>query len=614
MSCENCGSCGTATTPSGCGDKGHCSSGSCNKLNTFDWLSHIDLPEQANIDIIEVGFKNNARKEFYRKPHYLYVTTGDYVVVESAAGSYDIGRVSLVGELVRMQMKKKRVRDNAILPNVLRLANERDTERLSEARALETETLVKARAIARSLNLDMKVGDVEFQGDKRKVTFYYTADGRIDFRELIRIYAKEFKVKIEMRQIGARQESARIGGIGACGRELCCSTWLSDFKSVSTVAARYQNLAINQSKLSGQCGRLKCCLNYELKSYLDALRDFPKNVDKLETQRGPVILIKTDIFKKLMYYGYQQQYGVADIQPLTTDQVKQFAEWNAKGIKPADLAALQPNEAGEILMPIEQDPAQMNKQQRVSRLHRKLDKTDGAVEEDEPLELPDIQEKSSKRRKNKKRKPGQGEDKQPNNNQAKGGANQDFKPSISEKPVMANNPTKENQPKGGPQQHQKNKNKQQQNAGNPNAPKPQHNNQKQKANAEGNAIPASEKTVQNPNQQAKAPAGERPEKAPRQPQQGQHPNQKNNPQQQGKKPVQNPNKPTAAPQNNNQPTANNNQPVAPANTAPSGENNPNNNPNANPKNNKFRFHHHKKGKNNNNQNKPNEKNNQPPKQ
>ncbi len=409
MGCGNCGSCGTGSNgaPAGCGDKGHCSTGGCNKLNTFDWLSHIDLPEQGGMDAVEVGFKNNARKEFFRKPHYLQLHTGDYVVVESTAGSFDIGRVSIAGELVRMQMKKKRVRENATMPNILRLANERDVERLQEARALEKDTLIRARAIARSMDLDMKVGDVEFQGDKRKVTFYYTADGRVDFRELIRIYAKEFKVKIEMRQIGARQESARIGGIGACGRELCCSTWLGDFRSVSTVAARYQNLAINQAKLSGQCGRLKCCLNFELKSYLDALRDFPKNVDKLQTQRGTVILIKTDIFKRLMYYGYQQQYGMADIQPLTTVQVKQLQAWNAQGIVPNDLTALKADENGDFGTP-EQDSSSIAKAQRTSRLHRKINKDEtNTLELDEPLQLPDLDKK--KRKNNKK----------PNNNSSK---------------------------------------------------------------------------------------------------------------------------------------------------------------------------------------------------
>jgi cell fate regulator YaaT (PSP1 superfamily) len=339
MGCSNCGtgSCGTNETPGGCGNKGHCASGSCNKLNTFDWLAGISLPDHSNLDVIEVSFKQGARKEFFRKPHYLHVQHGDYVTVESPAGGYDIGQVTLCGELVRLQLKKKKVKENAILPMVLRTANERDLERLEEARALEKETMVKARVIARSLNLQMKIGDVEYQGDKRKVTLYYTADGRVDFRELIRIYAKEFKVKIEMRQIGARQESARIGGIGACGRELCCSTWLTDFKSVSTLAARYQNLAINQSKLSGQCGRLKCCLNYELNTYLDALRNFPRNTEVLRTQRGTATLVKTDIFKRLMYFSYHKDGGGNELYAIPVEHVKAIAQLNEKGIKPAEL-------------------------------------------------------------------------------------------------------------------------------------------------------------------------------------------------------------------------------------------------------------------------------------
>ena len=335
MGCSTSG-CGSCSTPQGCGDKGHCASGSCNKLNTFDWLAGINLPEAAELDVIEVSFKNGARKEFYRKPHYIHVALGDFVTVESPSGGFDIGKVSLSGELVRLQMKKKRVKENAPLSAVLRLANERDLERLEEARALEKETMVQARVIARSLNLQMKIGDVEFQGDKRKVTLYYTADGRIDFRELIRLYAREFKVKIEMRQIGARQESARIGGIGACGRELCCSTWLSDFKSVSTVAARYQNLAINQSKLSGQCGRLKCCLNYELTAYLDALRDFPRQADHLQTERGTAHLVKTDIFKRLMYYVYREG-GSSEFYPVPVERVKAILALNHKQQRPSDL-------------------------------------------------------------------------------------------------------------------------------------------------------------------------------------------------------------------------------------------------------------------------------------
>ena len=231
-------------------------------------------------------------------------------------------------------MKKRRVKANAEIPRIIRRAHEQDIDKWQYAREQEYPTMLMARVIARQLNLNMKVGDVEYQGDGRKATFYYTADERVDFRELIKLYAKEFRVKIEMRQIGARQEASRIGGIGSCGRELCCSTWLTDFKSVSTAAARYQNLAINQSKLSGQCGRLKCCLNYELDTYLDALKDFPKNVDHIQTQSGQARLIKTDIFKRMMWFSLEKSSTVI---PLSVDQVIEIQKKFKQGIKPASL-------------------------------------------------------------------------------------------------------------------------------------------------------------------------------------------------------------------------------------------------------------------------------------
>lgn len=305
-------------------------------MNTYDWLAEMEVPDVEYFDVVEVSFKNGSRKAFYRNPEFTRAITGDDVVVETGTG-YDIGRISLSGELVRLQMKKKRVNPDSVLYGVLRKANERDMERLQEAREMEKATMVKARAIARTLNLDMKIGDVEYQGDIRKATFFYTADGRVDFRELIRHFARDFRVKIEMRQIGARQESARIGGIGSCGRELCCSTWLTDFKSVSTAAARYQNLAINQSKLSGMCGRLKCCLNYELDTYLDALDHFPEKAERLFTKAGAAILIKTDIFKGLMYYAFEHEHGRGKIYALTLAQVKSIKQMNDAGDRPADL-------------------------------------------------------------------------------------------------------------------------------------------------------------------------------------------------------------------------------------------------------------------------------------
>jgi cell fate regulator YaaT (PSP1 superfamily) len=342
MGCKGCTVCSTSSSngkAKGCNSNG-CASGGCNRLNTFDWLAAMDVDDAQPYDVVEVSFKNGARKAFYRNPPFTRAVTGDMVVIETGAGS-DVGRISLSGELVRMQMRKKSVKEKEVLHNVIRVANERDLERLEEARQLELPTMVRARVIARTLGLNMKVGDVEYQADKRKATFFYTADGRVDFRELIRQYAKEFRVKIEMRQIGARQESARIGGIGSCGRELCCSTWLTDFRSVTTGAARYQNLAINQAKLSGMCGRLKCCLNYELDTYLDALEHFPRHADKLQTQAGRAVLVKTDIFKRLMYYAYEGENGRGKLFALDAAVVRQMLEMNKKGEKPSDLLSLQ---------------------------------------------------------------------------------------------------------------------------------------------------------------------------------------------------------------------------------------------------------------------------------
>ena len=335
MGCASCGSSADGKTK-GCNSNGGCSSGGCNKLNTFDWLAKMDISDSELYDIVEVSFKNGSRKSFYQNPPYVRAIIGDTVVVESASG-YDVGRISLTGELVRLQMKKKKVSETTIFPKLIRLANNRDLEKLEDARALERDTMIRARAIARSLKLDMKLGDVEYQGDRRKATFYYTADGRVDFRELIRHYAKEFRVKIEMRQIGARQESSRIGGLGSCGRELCCSTWLTNFKSVTTGAARYQNLAINQSKLSGQCGRLKCCLNYELDTYMDALQDFPVKHERLYTEAGTAVLIKTDIFKRQMVYTYDNPGKRGNFYTLSVDRVKDIMAINADGDKPMEL-------------------------------------------------------------------------------------------------------------------------------------------------------------------------------------------------------------------------------------------------------------------------------------
>ena len=339
MGCSSCGVAGKGI-PSGCGNKGSCSSGSCNKMNSFDWLTTLELNDPSAFNMVEISFKKGARKEFFINSVSNDITTGDMVVVESAAG-YDVGRIMLSGELVRVQMKKKKVDESRVIHKVIRKAHSRDLEKLEEARNSEKRVLIKARQIARDLGLKMKIGDIEFQGDKRKATFYYTADGRVDFRELVRMYAKEFRVKIEMRQIGSRQESARIGGIGSCGRELCCSTWRSDFKTVNTSAARYQNLAINQVKLSGQCGRLKCCLNYELDMYVEAIGTFPKKMDVIRTKEGTATLMKMDIFKGLMYYSYSTSRGRGPILALDKSAVIELKEKIKKGEKLEDITSLR---------------------------------------------------------------------------------------------------------------------------------------------------------------------------------------------------------------------------------------------------------------------------------
>ncbi|MGB1207121.1 MAG: PSP1 domain-containing protein [Chitinophagales bacterium] len=342
MACSSCSTkCSTdiladGENVKGCRSNGGCTGG-CNRLNVFDWLS--DLPFSAQYDtckIVEVSFKNGGRKAFFRNITNIDCYTGDMVLVEAKTGGYDIGRISLSGELVRLQMRKKMIAENTDLPRLIRIATENDLDRWEDIKEQEHNTMVLARVIARQLGLRMKIGDVAFQGDGRKATFYYTAEERVDFRELIKQYAREFRVKIEMRQIGSRQEAGLIGGIGTCGRELCCSTWLTDFKSVSTVAARYQNLAINQSKLSGQCGRLKCCLNYELDSYLDAIKAFPKNADTLMTEKGAARLVKKDIFKKKMYYVLSETNTKC---ALSIEQVKKIQALNQKGETIADLMA-----------------------------------------------------------------------------------------------------------------------------------------------------------------------------------------------------------------------------------------------------------------------------------
>lgn len=309
----------------------------CNKLDVYDWLADMDMPTNYKpFNIVEVRFKG-SRKDFFINPENLYLEMGEMVAVEPNAGGYDIGHISMTGELVRLQLKKNNVDAASVTKKIYRKVTDADIRKWQAAKDLEWETMHRARKLALDLGLSMKISDVDYQGDKSKATFYYTADGRVDFRELIKRMAEAFRIRIEMRQIGMRQEASRLGGIGSCGRELCCSTWLTDFKTVSTSAARYQNLSLNTLKLAGQCGKLKCCLNYELDSYMDALKDIPNNIERIETQKGVAFLQKTDIFKKLMWFSYP---GEENWIPLTTDRVKEIYHLNKEGVKPAEIGAV----------------------------------------------------------------------------------------------------------------------------------------------------------------------------------------------------------------------------------------------------------------------------------
>lgn len=347
MGCSSCGSGGG--TPRGCKNNGTCSSGGCNKLEVYDWLANVSLPAgQAPYDIVEIRFKN-SRKAFYRNSKGLSIQTGDVVVVEASPG-FDVGVVSVVGELSRIQVNKKEPGFKELeAKKVIRIANQEDIDNWVKARALEKDVMFSSRTLAVNLGLEMKISDVEYQGDLTKATFYYTAEGRVDFRQLIKDMADAFRIRIEMRQIGARQEASRLGAIGSCGRELCCSTWLTDFRSVSTSAARYQQLSLNPQKLAGQCGKLKCCLNYELDMYLEELKSFPKSDVKIHTEKGMAYHIKTDVFKRQMWFAYSGEAAIGSgLIVLSPDRVKEIIALNKEGVKPKDLSDFTEKEEVEV--------------------------------------------------------------------------------------------------------------------------------------------------------------------------------------------------------------------------------------------------------------------------
>ena len=334
MACNSC-STGKDGQPKGCKNNGTCGTDSCNKLTVFDWLSNMSLPNgEKPFNWVEVRFKN-GRKVYYKNSENLTLSIGDVVATQAKSG-HDVGMVTLTGELVRVQMKRKGVlEDDPEALKIYRKASQKDIDIWSSSRDKEEAMKVKARQFAIDLNLQMKISDIEYQGDGSKATFYYTAEERVDFRELIKVFAKEFRTRIEMKQVGFRQEAARLGGIGSCGRELCCSTWLTDFRSVSTSAARYQQLSLNPQKLAGQCGKLKCCLNYELDTYLDALKDFPKSDVKLLTEKGKAVCQKTDIFKRHMWFAYEGEW--MNWFKLTVDQANEILALNTKKKKAQSL-------------------------------------------------------------------------------------------------------------------------------------------------------------------------------------------------------------------------------------------------------------------------------------
>ena len=344
MSCSSCSSTKNGS-PRGCQNNGTCGSDSCNKLTVFDWLENMHPPQgEEDCSFVEVRFKN-SRKEFFRLPKELKPQAGSLVITKVDRG-YDLGTVTLAGALVAVQMKRKKIKAESVkIGTILRLANQEEIDIWQASRAKEAEVQKRARELAIALKLNMKLSDVEFQGDGKKATFYYTADKRVDFRQLIKDMARAFSIRIEMRQIGLREEASRLGGIGSCGRELCCSTWLTDFRSVNTAAARYQQLSLNPQKLAGQCGRLKCCLNYELEVYRAALKAFPKAEVKLQTEKGIGVFQKMDIFKGLIWYAYKGEWTTW--HKLTVSAVKEIIEKNKANQKVTSLEAYVEEEVKE---------------------------------------------------------------------------------------------------------------------------------------------------------------------------------------------------------------------------------------------------------------------------
>jgi cell fate regulator YaaT (PSP1 superfamily) len=409
-------------------------------MNVHDWLANLPFSDpESNCRIVEISFNNGSRKDYFKNTTLHYYGKGEMVAVEGVNG-FDVGMINLTGELVRLQLKKNNIDEKSPeIKKVLRRATEQDIQKMVETKVKEANMLIRSRAIARYLRLELKMAEVEIQADAKKATFFYIADDRVDFRELIKLYAAEFKVKVEMRQIGARQEAGKVGGIGSCGRELCCSSWLTDFKSVNTNAARYQNLSINQTKLSGQCGRLKCCLNYELDTYMDALQFFPENADVIEMAKSRAFLVKKDIFRNLMWYTMpdsNKQY------PLTIERVKKIKELNKQGIRPEDLepADVTSNKPKDI------EPVYADVVGQIS--------------------LKSLEKTSRKRRDNERQEGQQGNNRQGNNrqqgNSQQGNTQQGGNQNRGNQNQQGPNPNQQNRPQRPPQNRNNEQQRQQQ--------------------------------------------------------------------------------------------------------------------------------------------------------
>lgn len=430
---------------SGCNNNGACNTGGCNKMNVFDWLSNMDMPVEDKFKVVEVRFKN-GRKDFYRNTEKLSLTTGDAIIVEAQTGHH-LGHVSLQGELVRLQMQKKKVANDDEIKKIYRIAHNRDLDKYEETKKRDSPTLYRSREIVKQYKLAMKLSDVEYQADNTKATFFYSAEDRVDFRELIKQLAGEFKVRVEMRQISLRQEAGRIGGIGVCGRELCCSTWLSDFKNVTTSAARYQNLSLNPSKLSGQCGRLKCCLNYELETYMDALKYIPEVEAPLLTEQGEARLQKTDIFRKIMWFGYKEDNNW---YPLNVERVNEILQLNKEGKKPATLQ-INEEEVRVPLSTLNSDLESMDKKFR-NKAGQNKNRNRGGDNKD-------------RQKRNPNQAPNPNQKQNPNRNQQGSNPNNPNNPNQ-------NNPNRNQNPRNpNPNRNRNNPNRNPNNRSNPDAPK-----------------------------------------------------------------------------------------------------------------------------------------------